>query len=117
MKGLRANATSIGRKPDIKQFECPLGMPGHSKSKCAHLTQISSRATAPQPRSNGAREYCPVWIQTTRYRNAVLNIRDVAKLGGVSTATVSRTINGAPTVKPHLARRVWKAIEELGFLS
>lgn len=52
VKGLRANATSIGRKPDIKQFECPLGMPGHSKSKCAHLTQISSRAIS-QPRSNG----------------------------------------------------------------
>lgn len=44
-----------------------------------------------------------------------MNIRDVAKRAGVSTATVSRTINGAPTVKPHLARRVWKAIEELGF--
>ena len=44
-----------------------------------------------------------------------MNIRDVAKRAGVSTATVSRTINGAPTVKPHLARRVWGAIEELGF--
>jgi LacI family transcriptional regulator len=44
-----------------------------------------------------------------------LNIRDVAKLAGVSTATVSRTINGAPTVTPYLARRVWRAIEELGF--
>jgi DNA-binding LacI/PurR family transcriptional regulator len=44
-----------------------------------------------------------------------LNIRDVAKRAGVSIATVSRTINGAPTVTPYLARRVWRAIEELGF--
>ena len=45
-----------------------------------------------------------------------MNIRDVAKRAAVSTATVSRTIvNGAPTVNPYLARRVWKAIEELGF--
>lgn len=44
-----------------------------------------------------------------------MNIRDVAKLAGVSTATVSRTINGAPTVTPYLARRVWRAIEALGF--
>jgi LacI family transcriptional regulator len=44
-----------------------------------------------------------------------MNIREVAKRAGVSTATVSRTINRVSTVDPHLARRVWKAIEELGF--
>jgi DNA-binding LacI/PurR family transcriptional regulator len=32
-----------------------------------------------------------------------------------STATVSRTINHAPTVAPDLAKRVWKAVEELGY--
>jgi hypothetical protein len=33
----------------------------------------------------------------------------------VSIATVSRTINGIPTVTPQLSRRVWKVIEELGY--
>jgi LacI family transcriptional regulator len=33
----------------------------------------------------------------------------------VSIATVSRTINGVPTVTPQLSRRVWKVIEELGY--
>jgi len=39
----------------------------------------------------------------------------VAKRAGVSIATVSRTINGRASVTPHLARRVWRAIDELGF--
>jgi len=33
----------------------------------------------------------------------------------VSTATVSRTINRHPSVRPQLARRVWKIVEELGY--
>ncbi len=33
----------------------------------------------------------------------------------MSIATVSRTINGVPTVAPQLSRRVWKVIEELGY--
>jgi LacI family transcriptional regulator len=45
----------------------------------------------------------------------LLSIRDVAKRAGVSIATVSRTINGRSSVAPHLARRVWRAINELGF--
>src|SRR4051812_20248837 len=44
-----------------------------------------------------------------------MNIREVAKRANVSTATVSRTINGISTVDPQLARRVWKVVEELGF--
>lgn len=44
-----------------------------------------------------------------------MNIHEVAKRANVSIATVSRTINGVPTVTPQLARRVWKAIEELGY--
>jgi LacI family transcriptional regulator len=44
-----------------------------------------------------------------------LSIRDVAKRAGVSIATVSRTINGRASVTPHLARRVWRAIDELDF--
>src|ERR1700682_1760920 len=44
-----------------------------------------------------------------------MNIREIAKRANVSTATVSRTMNRIPTVKPMLAKRVWKAVEELGY--
>jgi LacI family transcriptional regulator, galactose operon repressor len=44
-----------------------------------------------------------------------MSIHEIAKRARVSTATVSRTINRIPTVKPQLAKRVWKAVEELGY--
>jgi LacI family transcriptional regulator len=44
-----------------------------------------------------------------------LNIHEVARQARVSIATVSRTINGVPSVTPELSRRVWKAIEEMGY--
>ena len=44
-----------------------------------------------------------------------MDIRQVAKRARVSTATVSRTINGIPTVDSTLAKRVWRAIDELDF--
>jgi len=44
-----------------------------------------------------------------------LDIRSVAERAKVSIATVSRTINGISTVGPDLAKRVWKAIEELDY--
>jgi len=44
-----------------------------------------------------------------------MNIKEIAKRAGVSTATVSRAINRIPTVDPHLAKRVWKIVEELGY--
>jgi LacI family transcriptional regulator len=43
------------------------------------------------------------------------DIRDVAKRAKVSIATVSRTINGIPTVDKELAARVWKAVEQLKY--
>jgi LacI family transcriptional regulator len=44
-----------------------------------------------------------------------MNIQEIAKRARVSTATVSRTINRHPTVRPQLAKRVWKIIEEIGY--
>jgi len=49
-------------------------------------------------------------------RPGTVSIRDVAKRAGVSIATVSRTVNHISTVNAELARRVWKAIEEVGYL-
>ena len=43
------------------------------------------------------------------------NISDVAALAGVSTATVSRALNGKATVDPELTARVLAAAEELGY--
>ena len=44
-----------------------------------------------------------------------MDIRDVARRAKVSIATVSRTINRVPSVGPDLAKRVWKAIEDLDY--
>ena len=44
-----------------------------------------------------------------------MTLQEIAKRASVSTATVSRTINGAPTVDPILARRVRKVIEQVGY--
>ncbi len=49
-------------------------------------------------------------------RSGTVNIRDVASRAGVSIATVSRVVNHIATVDAELARRVWKAIEEVGYV-
>jgi len=49
-------------------------------------------------------------------RRGSVSIRDVAQRAGVSIATVSRAVNRIPTVDPELAKRVWQAIDEVGYL-
>jgi LacI family transcriptional regulator len=44
-----------------------------------------------------------------------MDIREIAKLARVSTATVSRALNRVPTVDPQLAKRVWKVADQLGY--
>ena len=44
-----------------------------------------------------------------------MNLKEIAKRAGVSTATVSRAINRIPTVDPRLAKRVWKVVDEIGY--
>lgn len=51
-----------------------------------------------------------------RRRPGTVSIRDVAQRAGVSIATVSRAVNGIPSVNAELAKRVWKAIDEVGYL-
>jgi len=53
---------------------------------------------------------------TERRRMHAVSIRDVAQRASVSIATVSRVVNRVPSVDPELARRVWKAIDEVGYL-
>ena len=45
-----------------------------------------------------------------------MNMRDIAKLAGVSSATVSNVINGSSVVRPETAARVRKVIEETRFV-
>jgi LacI family transcriptional regulator len=52
----------------------------------------------------------------SRKQRALLDIRSVAARANVSIATVSRTINRVPTVNAKLAKRVWSAIHELGYV-
>lgn len=49
-------------------------------------------------------------------RPRAVSIRDVARRAGVSIATVSRAVNHIPTVDTELAKRVWKAVDEVGYL-
>src|SRR5262245_33754590 len=44
-----------------------------------------------------------------------MNLADVARRARVSTATVSRVLNGADRVRPEPRDRVNRAIEELGY--
>lgn len=49
-------------------------------------------------------------------RRAAISIRDVARRARVSIATVSRAVNRVSSVDPELAKRVWKAVEETGYV-
>jgi len=44
-----------------------------------------------------------------------MTITEVAKLAGVSTATVSRVINRSPRVTPDVAKSVLETIERIGY--
>lgn len=54
-------------------------------------------------------------ISEPRKNRGSADIVQVAQRAGVSPATVSRVTNGRSTVARHLAKRVWQAIEELGY--
>ncbi len=45
-----------------------------------------------------------------------MNIEDIARLAGVSTATVSRVINNSPKVRPETAKHVKRIVEERQYI-
>ena len=45
-----------------------------------------------------------------------MDMRDIAKIAGVSSATVSRVINNSSLVRPATAEKVRKVIQELKFV-
>lgn len=53
---------------------------------------------------------------SSQRRRANVNIHDVARRARVSIATVSRVVNRVPTVDPELAKRVWKAVDDVGYV-
>jgi LacI family transcriptional regulator, repressor for deo operon, udp, cdd, tsx, nupC, and nupG len=50
-----------------------------------------------------------------REGKTMANIREIAKLAGVSVATVSRVLNHYPYVKEEKRQAVWKAVEKLNY--
>jgi DNA-binding LacI/PurR family transcriptional regulator len=44
-----------------------------------------------------------------------MNINEIAKRAGVSTATVSRTINNSAKVSPKTAEKVWQLVRSIGY--
>lgn len=58
----------------------------------------------------------PRLVQPKNATRKLLDIHAVAAKAKVSIATVSRTINRVPTVNAKLAKRVWAAIDELGYV-
>ena len=53
--------------------------------------------------------------RVSKEREKMASIREVAKLAGVSPATVSRVMNGTANVDDEKKQRVLQAIEETGF--
>ncbi|MDQ2832657.1 MAG: LacI family transcriptional regulator [Acidobacteriota bacterium] len=49
-------------------------------------------------------------------RTGKRGIHAVAELAGVSIATVSRVMNGVPSVDAKLSRKVWKAVSEIDYV-
>lgn len=51
----------------------------------------------------------------SNHKAPVKNMNDVARLAGVSNATVSRVMSDKPHVRPEVRERVWRAVQELGY--
>src|SRR5579885_3524960 len=89
--------------------------------RCRAVAPIGSiGGRCARPLDNTARVVYHGWHLVNRLRNrldefAVATMRDVAKLAGVSTATVSHVLNSTRRVEPDTSERVRAAIEKLGY--
>ncbi len=73
-------------------------------SAVVYVVDSSSEGCAGDDNSSSGRRFHP------------MDMRDIAKIAGVSSATVSRVINGSSSVKPATAERVQRVIDELKFI-
>jgi LacI family transcriptional regulator len=55
------------------------------------------------------------FIYPLRTTNSMANMKQVAKIAGVSLGTVSHVLNGSATVREPLRRRVLEAVESVGY--
>ena len=73
------------------------------------------------PYSNPFHRPCKIVILTRTARSLlhpdfIMDIQQVAKRAGVSTATVSRVLNGSPKVRKETSERVRRVIDELNYV-
>ena len=55
------------------------------------------------------------WLQE-KERGRVMNIKEIARRAGVSSATISRVLNNSGYVKEETRQKVLKAVEEYNYV-
>ena len=97
LRGVPGVAVHTRRR--IEQVASELGY--ISPSRLAEISQMKRKRIRPAP----------------QHRSPMVGITDVARLAGVSMATVSRAMRGLPSVAPATQARVQQAAATLGYIS
>src|SRR5271156_6232893 len=79
-------------------------------SKC--IAKAVQRADSYSPLCRSSHVQCGLAVLSG---DCTMDMRDIAKLAGVSSATVSRVINESSSVRPETAERVRRVIAEVKF--
>lgn len=82
----------------------------------AHLVDVPSGKKFWQPPTRRGCYKDQVTADALRRPARPVTLEDVARAAGVSRATVSRVVNGAPTVDPVLRRKVEEAVDATGYV-
>ena len=104
---MRDRTRAAGRKPDATRGP-------HAGDDAARLLPISTRQA-----DRDARHRCWSRNRTRRREPRAANavtLYDVARLAGVSTATVSRVVHGLDRVRDSTRARVLDVIDQLGYV-